>query len=323
MKILFVAHRYFPIVGGTEFFVRFMAEELLKRNHKITVLADFHKGNQNGILVTSNKFELVKEYDFIIVHGGECSLQDYVHSKSYILTKLFRKKIIYMIIKPSDNANCLKSLENSTFLTYSTSFDKKYIYDHGYAHKAVRVRHGIPLFESVGKPGFKKKFGIRTKYMYLSSGGYWPNKGIDELYQAFKEIKLNDATLIFTGYDMYHLAPPEIPNIKVLKDISRQDVLNGMHESDLYIMNSTSEGFGMVLLEAMVNRCPWISRDIAGAHDLSKYGTTYDSYAKLKYLLKNYKKDTKLINQAFDYTKHNYLIENTVNDIEKILFNKF
>ena len=69
-SLLYVVHRYYPYAGGSESNLRSMAEESLKRGYDVTVLADRHQGDQNGVKVTSDLGILTQPFDLIIVHGG-------------------------------------------------------------------------------------------------------------------------------------------------------------------------------------------------------------------------------------------------------------
>ena len=51
---MYVVHRYAPYPGGSENYVRDMAEETLKRGYDVTVFAGDHAGDINGVKVTSN-----------------------------------------------------------------------------------------------------------------------------------------------------------------------------------------------------------------------------------------------------------------------------
>ena len=48
-RLLFVVHRYVPFPGGSEYFVRDMAEESLRRGHAVTVLTHWHRGDRSGL----------------------------------------------------------------------------------------------------------------------------------------------------------------------------------------------------------------------------------------------------------------------------------
>ena len=107
-----------------------------------------------------------------------------------------------------------------------------------------------------------------------------------------------DTTLVLMGYDLRRGVPDGAPGVRVVVSPEHQVVLDAMCEADLYVMNSRSEGFGVVLLEAMLNRTPWAARDIAGAHDLSDYGTVYATYEDLVRLLASFTPDPAQVARA-------------------------
>jgi len=70
-RLLFVVHRYAPYPGGSENYVRDMAEECVSRGHEVWVFTGEHKGDLNGVRVTSDANILGQIFDLIIVHGGD------------------------------------------------------------------------------------------------------------------------------------------------------------------------------------------------------------------------------------------------------------
>jgi len=328
-KLCFVVHRYFPYQGGSEVFTLAMAEECVRRGHDVTVLtgeAEF--GVRNGVKVTFDFGILQDQYfDLVIVHGADVHVQNVVLEAA----SRFKSPVLYLIILPSESRIAMYGLENSKFIGCSTQADFNHATKHGYQNKIVSVRHSIPdRFEDVlGEPGiFKKIMKIETPYMFLSAGGFWPHKGMDELAEAFESCNRDDVTLVLTGYQNPEFVPPERKNVRSFICEDRRDVLNAMADADLYIMNSTQEGFGLVLLEAMANKTPWISRHIAGAVELKAYGYTYHSKEELKYILKRFPDDLPYMSNFHDdrvlEIGHNYVkdcrqIGNTVDDIEAVL----
>jgi glycosyltransferase involved in cell wall biosynthesis len=95
-------------------------------------------------------------------------------------------------------------------------------------------------------------------------------------------------------------------------------VISAISEADLYILHSFNEGFGLVLLESLLNKTPWIARNIAGAETMKDYGTVYNENHELMSGLRSLMRDDKLIDRAYDYVTKNHLIKNTVNDILKL-----
>ena len=61
MRLLFVVHRYAPFPGGSEYYVQNMAEEMLRRKHYVTVLTHQHKGDYNGVTVTSEYNQVLNQ----------------------------------------------------------------------------------------------------------------------------------------------------------------------------------------------------------------------------------------------------------------------
>jgi len=84
-------------------------------------------------------------------------------------------------------------------------------------------------------------------------------------------------------------------------------------------MHSNQEGFGLVILESMLNETPWISRQIAGAAMLNKFGQTYQTDSQLINLLKNFDATTYDTAAAKEYILDNHTIRSTVDDIEAVV----
>jgi glycosyltransferase involved in cell wall biosynthesis len=321
LKLCYVVHRYHPFPGGSEYYVQALAEESARRGHNVTVFTGEHEGDLvNGVRVTSNNRILQDEtFDLIIVHGADCPAQNIVHNYSHLI----QSPILYLIIKPSNSPSALNGMKNASYLGFSTFEDLDHIKACGFGAKAVSVRHSIPskVEDSMGVPGrFKKKYGIETPFMYLTAGGFWQHKGMDELAELFHETGMDDVTLVCLGYMNEELAPNSEGSVLSYIVPDRSDVVDALADADLYIMNSTEEGFGLVLLEAMLNGTPWAARNIAGARKLAGYGFTYDNPKEELY---NFLID--FPNMIID-TEHaqltvlqSYLIGNTVNDIENVL----
>jgi glycosyltransferase involved in cell wall biosynthesis len=157
--------------------------------------------------------------------------------------------------------------------------------------------------------------------MFLSCGGFWPNKAFHELIATFNGVGRDDVTLVLTGYDNRHsIMPQNSKQVKVMMIDDRNDVMSAIRDADLYIMHSHSEGFGLVLLESMLNRTAWASRNIAGAKVLSDFGFTYDNDSALREYMIDFRgvPESKL-DDAHEYVMNAHLIKNTVNDILKLI----
>jgi glycosyltransferase involved in cell wall biosynthesis len=226
-----------------------------------------------------------------------------------------------MIIVPSESNVYQRAIQNVKYLGCSTQEDWEYVKRKSVMRKSVQIRHGIDDKVSVGQKGFREKYGITTKYMFLSCGGYWPNKAMNELVETFGKVDRKDVTLVLTGYDNRHqIKPNDTDNVKALMIEDRNEVLSALSEADLYIMHSHKEGFGLVLLESMLNRTPWASREIAGAKVLKEFGFTYTNDDELVDYMQKFKGvRKKQIDDAQEFVTLNHLIKNTVDDIMRLV----
>ncbi len=315
-RILYVVHRYAPYPGGSENYVRDMAEETLGRGHEVAVFTGEHKGDWNGVRVSGDPNILMEKWDLIVVHG-DASAQNIVHMNSHIIPS----DILYMIIRPVATEICLRALYNSKYIGCSSLADWDHVKKYNVLDKAVEIRHGIDPKISVGRPGFKEKYGIKTDKMFLSAGGFWQNKAFDELVDSFNKANLADTTLVLTGYDnRSNLMPAATEFVKPFLIDDRDDVLSAISEASLYILNSYEEGFGLVLLASMLNNTPWAAKNIAGAATMREYGFVYDTQNQLIEYMKNFNRLGLISSdETYDYVVNNRMISNTVDDIMRLL----
>ena len=316
-KICFVVHRYAPFPGGSEYYVQQMAEECVQRHLDVTVVAGEHKGDLNGVRVT-NEAEGLLDKDLVVVHGGDVGVQNFVLSNA----SRINSPVLYMLIKPSESPICLQALKDVKYIGCSAPEDWEHVKKFDVENKSHKVIHGISPTDCIGTKGrFKDKYGIpKDKKMFLSCGGYWPNKRMIELALAFEKADLKDAVLVTTGYDNRHnLMPTARGNIIPLMVEDPMDIKDAIADADCYVMNSDAEGFGLVVLESMINKTPWIARNIAGAKLLANHGQVYDTEEQLTELLKDFTRDDRKVAEAYEYVIKNHLIKNTVDDILSLI----
>ena len=316
-KICFVVHRYAPFPGGSEYYVQQMAEECVQRHLDVTVVAGEHKGDLNGVRVT-NEAEGLLDKDLVVVHGGDVGVQNFVLSNA----SRINSPVLYMLIKPSESPICLQALKDVKYIGCSAPEDWEHVKKFDVEGKSHKVIHGISPTDCIGTKGrFKDKYGIpKDKKMFLSCGGYWPNKRMIELALAFEKADLKDAVLVTTGYDNRHnLMPTARGNIIPLMVEDPMDIKDAIADADCYVMNSDAEGFGLVVLESMINKTPWIARNIAGAKLLADHGQVYDTEEQLTELLKDFTRDDRKVAEAYEYVIKNHLIKNTVDDILSLI----
>lgn len=315
-RICYVVHRYPPFSGGSEYYVRDLAEQTVSLGYDVFVFSNYD-GERNGVIIFADENKLLTEhFDLIVVHGGDVDKQNFVLINSHKI----KSKILYLLILPSESEACMHGLLNSTFIGCSTQTDWDFVKKHNTLHKSYSIKHGINTQLSTGVVGFKQKYNISTKRMFLSCGGFWPHKGMEELVNIFNFAlaKITDTTLVLTGYHNGS-RPAENEFIKTFIIQDKQDILNALKEADLYIMNSYVEGFGLMLLEAMHNLTPWASRNIAGATLLSDYGFVYNNPKELYNYLINFQIDEKKLLNAKQKVEEEHSITVVVNNIIKLI----
>ena len=313
MRFLLVSHRAAPFPGGTEVFVQAIAEAAQKAGHQAVILTGAHQGDLNGVRITDDRHVLRERFDLIVVHGANRGPPREVLAAAASLAS----PVLYMLVAHGAAQTDIVQLAACRFLGWSTALDRQAIALHGLEARMVQVRHGIVTAEAHGLPGFRARHGIAAeRQMFLSCGGYWPNKRMRPLARLFERTP-GDALLVTTGYDNRHNAMPR-PGHRVLPLLlnDRAEVLSAMREADGYLMHSRHEGFGLVLLEAMVNETPWIAHATGGVAQLGAFGQTYRSDAELRGLLADFSPDPARIARARDHAIGAHDIRATLHDIE-------
>ena len=302
MNICYVAHRYYPYPGGTEYYIKNLAEETLAQGHDVTVLAGQHRGDQNGVRVTNDLNILVREhFDLVVVHGSGVAMQDSV----LINARQIPSPVMFMIIRPEESKQIFPAMENSDYIACSTPTDWRFVKKYRQDHKAVQVNHSISPFD---KPLNNERHNAYGSPYAISVGGFWSHKGHKELSEGWTAEK----TLVMTGYNKDHnWIPRPKPNQHVEFLEHKDQVLEKIAGSDLLILNSQYEGFGLVLLEAMWNGVPWASTPIAGAEVLKDHGFVYNSLEELcEYVDKG-----EYIKSDIEFVRENHLTDTTVKQI--------
>lgn len=308
MNLLFIVHRTYPYNGGSEYNIKLISEALANEIYKVTVLTDCGKGDYGNVKVITDRTHIFSDqYDWIIIHGNDMPIQDY----ALFNIKKIKSKILYWIIKPSDTESAKLGFEYADIIGWGTSYDYNHIQKYGYLNKAKYIRYSSDITDSIGI-----KMHKNFKY-FCSAGGFGYHKRFDELIQTFIDSNIPNTKLILTGYIG---DKPNISNDKIIvySIDDRVDYLNILANADLYIMNSIDEGFGLVLLDAMINKVPWIARNIAGATDMVEYGSVYSNTEELKFLMQNFSPNVEKIKKSYNYVLNERSVCSMIKDFEYI-----
>ena len=313
MRFCFVVHRYAPFPGGTEIYVQALAEESLRRGHEVWVYADRHLGGLNGVNVTSDSSVLQSNFDLIVVHGKTARAQKYVLRHCNEIPA----PVLYLLVAHGTNFFDRKGIAECSLAGWSTPDDLAILRSCNALDKSCPIRHGVQPATSLGRPGFRDKYEIPShRRVFVSCGGYWAHKRMRQLAAVFEKAK-TDALLVTTGYHKKLFQMPRRSR-KVLPLLleDREEALSAIREADVYVMHSLNEGFGLVLLEAMLNRTPWIAHRVGGAEQLKEFGDVYDTDEELMALIEGAERNEDRIDRAESFVRSRHLIEHAVDDIE-------
>ena len=174
---------------------------------------------------------------------------------------------------------------------------------------------------------------ILNKFKLISVGRLSEEKGYDRLLRVFKKLKSDglDIELILVGNgDKYNELNEYIVENKLGKDVTllgfKENPYKYVRASDLFICSSISEGFSLVIGEAMAIGIPVVSVDCPGPNevlDFGKYGELVnnnegDLYNGIKEMINNKVLYEKYKNKANERGKM-FSINKFINEVENIL----
>jgi glycosyltransferase involved in cell wall biosynthesis len=133
--------------------------------------------------------------------------------------------------------------------------------------KIYTIPYGVGLadFRPVGEP-------VEAEFNVLFAGGVGLRKGVPYLLQAFANLKHPRKRLRIAGYvrdtmrDVLHRLPTE--HVEFLGPVPRERMIELMSTSDVLVLPSIEDGFGLVMAEAMACGCPVIASTNTGGDDL-------------------------------------------------------
>ena len=135
------------------------------------------------------------------------------------------------------------------------------------AAKLHTIPFGVRLGD-YGPPGEP----MAGEFNVLFAGGAGLRKGIPYLLEAFANLQHPKKTLRIAGYvrdnlrDVLHRLPKD--QVEFLGPVSRSQMADLMGKSDVLVLPSIEDGFGLVMAEAMNRGCPVIASTNTGAGDL-------------------------------------------------------
>lgn len=220
-----------------------------------------------------------------------------------------------------------------SIIAISKSVAKKF--NEKYEFKKMKVIYNLINTEKIKEKS--KEFEVKNdsnKINFISVGRFHNMKGYDRLIDVFvklnKEIGLDNVTLRLIGngpdFDLVKTKIKEnnLDDIIILEGL-KKNPFPYVKSSDVFLMCSRYEPFGLVILEAMVLNVPVLSTEVASINEImdKKYGMIVENseeglYNGIKSIIQD---NSILIKYKKELNKYKYPINDIILMIEKLLDN--
>lgn len=190
------------------------------------------------------------QYDILKKEYNKIGLEPLLPSKEILLKELEEYKLADYICVPSN-------------------FAKKTFLEKGFNNKKIKViRLGVDL-----KTFYKKKIRKKNQeFTIISSGEVSIRKGSHLLIEAFSNLKIPNIKLLFVGNIEkglnFYLKKIKNLNVHFLGKKNEKELNEIYNTSDIFILNSLEDGFGMVIPQAMACGLPVITTYNTGASEI-------------------------------------------------------
>lgn len=161
------------------------------------------------------------------------------------------------------------------FIAVSESIRKELIQTFGIGHNKITIiPNGVDttVFKRQNADDIRRKYQLDNKFVVLFVGRDDPQKGAIRLADAVKQLarQIPDIMLVMVGQkDVYF-----DKNILCLPRVSRSELVKLYSLSDVFVLPSIYEPFGIVLIEAMACEAACIGMCVGGIPDIIDHGRT-------------------------------------------------
>lgn len=298
MKIDYIAVGYWPVVGGTEFFVKNIAERMAQRGHDVTVHTSTYNPNYNGELkkkevvngVKIRRYRLLPFYIFFpkinnqqIVHlysyGDNFFVQSLLHHSSLLVSSPIGEEV-YAYHKIRNKLLGSKVLNYSKVIFAQTTFEENQL-SKMYKlkpDKITKLPAGVGEEAFLGPDMVNVKGEIskisRTKY-YVRLARLDRFKKIEFGIQLLEHLPNFNYVVVGTLDDTSYLE--ELKELSKRIGVENKVVFTGKVNEDekrLLLKNShfyliaNRETFGGATIEAMAQGVPIIAPDVDEYKDI-------------------------------------------------------
>jgi len=304
MKIAMVG-QFPPHIGGVGVHIHSLAKELVKKQDEVFVITYPHKNIKDidGIHVfgtfgvniaglrslffaffgTIQLIRIIRKYNIDIIHGHYLFPSGLVA----VLAGIFTKKKVYVTSHGSDMF-CLYSkhkfirpllkfvLNRADAVLVVSEAIKKEVLNLNIRNMKNKIKINwntvdIEKFQPNDNNDFKNELKIKNKPIILFVGNIIKRKNVATLIDAKKLVK-EDCTLVIVGNGpLLNSLKSKVEDEKindVLFTGAREDIEEIIPSSDVLILPSYSESFGLVLIEALACGKPVIGSNVGGIKEI-------------------------------------------------------
>lgn len=311
MRIAMIGHKEYPSqTGGVEAFVSGLAPCLAQRGHDVTVYDRGLRPGRNCYTVDGVRvrriFTVQKPalyatiYSFLATFDALFRGYDVIHyhaigpSVPLIIAKLFGKRTVctvhglnwkvdkwkgfashYLKLGERIAARCADEL-----VVLSES-EQAYFWQ-TYQRRATRIPNAIRTYDPLPDKEIGRRYGLEPGGYILYVGRFSPEKGVQELVEAFQNANTGKKLVLVGPLDQTEYCRMILAQIRDRTDILAPGYLQGDLLRELYsncalfVLPSHTEGLSLSLLEALSVGVLCLASDIAENTALAgSYGTYF------------------------------------------------
>lgn len=223
-----------------------------------------------------NEYDLVLAYDYSTFLAMKLMLKCIIEKIPYMINcdgafinpHLVKDQIKRFFIKRA--AGCLANGEHSKlyFKYYGATDDNIYMHNFSSLYEKDILKQNYNLEE---KAAFKSDLGLENKPTAITVGQFIYRKGFDVLINSWANVRKEYNLLIIGGGDKKHEYQDQITslglkNVQLIDFMTPQQLKYYYRASDLFVLPTREDVWGLVINEAMASGLPVITTDkcIAG-----------------------------------------------------------
>lgn len=228
------------------------------------------KSNQDFFIIWSDipnfllKFIRKKYNSIVILERGSSHIE---HQNKLLKEEYQRFNKNFSISKKTIN-NELKNYADADYISIPSKFSYKSFISHNISKTKLIVN---PYGSDISK-FFKKSVKRDKKFTIMTCGKASIQKGFHYLLDSYKYIN-KDFIHVHVGSveDIFINKIKSIKNLKIYDSVNHEKLVNFYNMSDVFILPSIQDGFGMVILEAMSCGIPIIATENTGITSISSF----------------------------------------------------